>query len=125
MDVVSTCTVYATTARRQHITYPMLPSTHVTPPTKNLEEYCWGQSYGTGFFLLVSWDVFSADVFKGLLVMFFHRFEHVIHARLSFTHHPATVVGGVEICLHLVVSQLVDDEHQDLTFLGVMLQVSR
>ena len=39
-------------------------------------------------------------------------------------NYPAAVVGGVEVHLHLVVPQLVDDQYQYLTCLGFVFQVS-
>ena len=81
----------------------------------HLEESVRRHPYGARCFVLVAVDILSSNVFEGPLVYSIHGVEHVVHACLPSAYHaPVTLVGGPEVCLHLVVPQLVDDESEDL-----------
>ena len=75
-------------------------------------------------FLALAFDECSVDVFERFLVNVFHFAKHrFVCATFLFTNHAAGLVSGAKIHAHLMVTQFVDDQHQDLASLVFVSQI--
>ena len=83
---------------------------------KNHLEKCAGrQSYGASRFFLAPFDVSAAKFFERLSLYFLDLVKDTFHAYSLLAYEPPMVinslVGGVEVHVHLVVPELVDHQH--------------
>ena len=92
----------------------------------HLEEYVRRQAYGASLFICVSWDVLSTKLLEWVSVNILHGGKDVVHARFPLTYHPPVgTIDGSEIGVHLMITDLVDNQHEDLPLVGFVRKILR
>ena len=81
----------------------------------HLEKCAGRQSDGASRFFPVPFDVSAAKFFERLSLYFLDLVKDAFHAYSILAYDPPmvinSVVGGVEVHVHLVVPELVDHQH--------------